>query len=210
MKTTVSLLTALLVEVLFSCNASALTDAERQQAILQNTADLKRAVDAGDFDGATVALDALKKLKASEAAAAAGSDTGDAPAPKKVDDVFRALHEWGLSLTLAPDADEGKGAHFGFTNDRRARTDTVWDAEFYLKWDLLTLFMTKENRGPVLDLGALRVDSLALSAQGKITSADNTSTDAWRFRFETESYLRIDRSKEGTLPGDEHQSRNQR
>lgn len=196
MKTIVSLIIALLVEVLFTCNANALTDAERQQAILQNTADLKSAVDAGDYAAATTALEALKKLKAAQAAAVAATEIDGGPAPKNVDDAFQALHDWGLSLSLAPDADEGKGAHFGFTNDRRSGMDPVWDAQFYLKWDLLKL-----AGGPVLDLGALRVDTLAVSAQGKITSTDNTSTDAWRFRFESESYLRINRSKEGILRG---------
>jgi hypothetical protein len=199
MKIKILLLVILLINVL-TFEAKALTEAERQQAIAQNEADLKRAVDAGDYDAASTALESLKKLKKAQAAAAKDPDVETTKEPKSVDDAFKTLRRWGLSLSLEPDADEGKGAHFGFNNDRHAGTDTVWDAQFYLKWDLFSLLLAKREE-PVLDLGALRVDSLALSAQGKITSTDNTSTDAWRFRFESDSYLRLDQSKGGILRG---------
>ncbi|MEY2501451.1 MAG: hypothetical protein QOI07_1785 [Verrucomicrobiota bacterium] len=199
MKTLSALVVFLLLGPLLF-EARALTEAERQQAIEENTADLKAAVDNGDLEAATVALEALKNLKQAAESAQKSNDIDDPKKPQNIDDVFKTLRDWGLSLTLAPDADGGKGAHFGFNHDRHAGTDIVWDAQFYLKWNLLKRWLQQRHE-PVLYLGDLRVDSLAVSAQGKITSTDNTATDAWRFRLESETYLRLDRSPDGVLRG---------
>jgi hypothetical protein len=199
MKTILGLVVCLFLGPLLF-KAKALTEAERQQAIEQNTADLKAAADNGDLEAATVALEALKNLKNAAESARKAADIDEPKKAQNIDDVFQTLRDWGLSLRLAPDADEGKGAHFGFNDDRHAGTDIVWDAQFYLKWNLLKRWLQQHHQ-PVLYLGDLRVDSLAVSAQGKITSADNTATDAWRFRFESDSYLRLDRSPDGLLRG---------
>jgi hypothetical protein len=192
------LFTAFMLEIPFAPTAQALTDAERQQAITQNTADLKRAADAGDLEAASAALEALKMLKPAPQPPANGNQgTAENPALRKFDDAFTTLSKWGLSLSRSPDAgDEGKGAHVGFIDDRHAGSDTAFDAEFYLQWDMLRLFTA-----PPLYLGPLRVDAFGPSVQGKLTSTDNTAADAWRFRLEGQSYLRFENSIGGVLKG---------
>jgi len=65
-----------------------------------------------------------------------------------------------------------------------------------LQWNMLRLC-----KDPTLNLGVLRVDEFGPSVQGKLTSTDNTAADAWRFRLESQSYLRFDPSIGDTLDG---------
>lgn len=88
-------------------------------------------------------------------------------APPVADNVFERASTWGLTLSRSPD-EEKKGARFGFSRDYEKTSDTVLEADFYLKWAKdLTLW-----------------NSVAISAQGKLSSANNKESDAWRFRLE--------------------------
>ena len=174
--------------------------AKRQS--LRTCIELQPQMNHGDMDMVIQRANALKLLqKASKPAGGGNTNTRENRALRTADDVFQTFQDLGFSLTRSPDADgEGKGAYFGFTKDHHSGTDTVWDAEFYLQWNMLPLFLGKTNTEPVLDMGVLRLDRFGTSVQGKITSTDNTTTDAWRFRLESEGYLRLKQSDNTSLP----------
>jgi hypothetical protein len=190
MKTRLTLIAALLLEVTFGSNAHALTDAERQRATDLNKADLNAAVAAGNLDAASEALEALKKLKKGAQQAAdtrKARNHNDETAP--VERLFKTWEDYGFSLSQAPDADgPSKGAQFGFTKDRHAGTPTSYNAQFYLKWDMTKVFFKGLANNNPREGGGLWLNSLATSVQGKIDSNDNTTSDAWRFRLEADVY----------------------
>lgn len=147
--------------------------------------DLQEAVRKKDVDGIRAAADTLAALKKSKKApaAATGEAKPGAAAEAKPEhvDLFKRLSDLGFSLSKGPDnGDDKKGATFAFSQDREANAAPVFNANFYLKWQ-------KHLPYTVLDSKTLWLtDAPAISVQGKITSANNTATDAWRFRLEND------------------------
>src|SRR5204863_3931065 len=96
-------------------------------------------------------------------------------------DLFKTLSDAGFSLSKGPDnGDDKKGATFAFSQDREANAAPVFNANFYLKWQKHLPYEIFDSKTFSLS------DAPAVSVQGKITSADNTATDAWRFRLEND------------------------
>jgi hypothetical protein len=89
------------------------------------------------------------------------------------ENLFQLASGGGFSLSRSPDEDK-KGARFGFSHDYTKSSRTVLEADFYLKWATIPWHNEKESLW----------NSLAVSAQGKLTSANNSASDAWRFRLE--------------------------
>jgi hypothetical protein len=136
--------------------------------------DLQDAVKKKDVAAIKEAADTLATLKKNK-------PPTTKPGEKKVEktpDLFKAAQDMGLSLSRGPDnGDEKKGASFSFTKDQQAETAAVFNADFYLKWQKKMPFEWDSSKVVVFD-------APAVSIQGKLTSKDNTATDAWRFRLE--------------------------
>ena len=159
-------------------------------AIKENIKDLHDAEARGDWDAVSKIAADLKRLTQARKRAVAGPkplNHNDKSNP--IDRVFKTWQDYGFSLSKSPDADGAtKGAEIGFTNDRHAGTPTSYNAQFYLRWDLMEGPLKGIYTPPDAKNGGLYLNSLALSAQGKVDSTDNSTADAWRFRFETNMY----------------------
>ena len=103
--------------------------------------------------------------------------------------LFELASTGGLSLSRSPD-EEKKGARFGFSHDYTKSSGTVLEADFYLKWATSPWHNEKQSLW----------NSIAISAQGKLTSANNTESDAWRFRIE-DSFWTYNSAAERVLDG---------
>lgn len=98
---------------------------------------------------------------------------GQQPEPKE-EDLFDAAVASGFTLSRTPD-EEHQGARFGFShNYAKDGAHTSLEADFYLKWTMPPWHNDSDSLW----------NSLAISAQGKLTSASDSETDAWRFRLE--------------------------
>jgi hypothetical protein len=85
-------------------------------------------------------------------------------------------------LSESPGAGERNPARFSYSQDlRKGTTGAQFDTDFYLNWDLDPRGIPTEF---FLSNQSLITNALSLSAQGKLSSTDTQSTDAWRFRFE--------------------------
>ncbi len=85
---------------------------------------------------------------------------------------FRTLTDWGLRLQRAAGpADLEIAADFSFFKNLETGDDTVFNADFFLGWDLITL--------DVDDKGEWRFE---LSAEGHLSSETDDRQDAWIFR----------------------------
>jgi hypothetical protein len=95
---------------------------------------------------------------------------------------FKMLSDHHLSLSESPGAGERNPARFSYSQDlRKGTTGAQFDTDFYLNWDLDPGGIPTEF---FLSNQSLITNALSLSAQGKLSSTDTQSTDAWRFRFE--------------------------
>jgi hypothetical protein len=161
-------------------NASSSAFRERAEADVRR--ELQEALKKEDWTLVKEDADELAKLK---------NIRTEQSKPKKVD-MFESLQKAGFSLSRGPDnGDEKKGASFAFTQDRAAGFAPVFTADFYLKWE-------KEVLEEIDTIS--RFDFLAISVQGKLSSKDSSSTDAWRFRLEN-NFFTQDRSKTSLVDG---------
>ena len=100
MKTNLSLLTAIALQMAVLSNVNTLTDAERKEAIAQNTAGLQAAMNAGDMDMVIQRADALKLLqKASKPAGGGNTSTRENRALRTGRRRFQTFQDSGFSLT---------------------------------------------------------------------------------------------------------------
>jgi hypothetical protein len=107
--------------------------------------------------------------------------------------ILDTLSNAGFSLSRSPD-EEKKGALFGFNQNRLGGTKTDLSAEFYLKWQkrpYLSEWMWGQTAA---------FDTLAISVQGKLSSTDSKTSDAWRFRLEN-NFFTSNRSEHRFLDG---------
>jgi hypothetical protein len=165
------------VTVFFASFAAATAAAEDLQATRAALkAQLHRAVDAEDWNAVENLNASLRKLdsafaKAHARALVAASSEG--PAEKQT--FISKLQEAGFHLQLS-DTDDNP-AVFAFARDIEAETKTVFTADFFLSWTMSDALAYRWGwRQDAWDMDA------SVSAQGKLTSANDTETDAWRFR----------------------------
>src|SRR5260370_5310163 len=130
------------------------------------------------------------RLQKQRSVALQGSSTPEVsprlPAKKaggEIADFFKKLSNDRLSLSESPGigSGDGKPARFSYSQDfKKGSSGAQFNTNFYLHWDLdpegipSSFFLPHD-----LDF----TNAVSLSAQGKLSSADTKSTDAWRFRF---------------------------
>src|SRR5437763_1568019 len=155
--------------------ASSLPAAQASKARDALKAKIHQAVEAEDWLAVKNLQAALAKLDSAFDETATPKTETDAVSDTKEKDFFSRMTKAGFILQLAPDDDNP--AKFAFSRDIHAGTDNVYTADFFLAWKLPT--------SAAADLG-LRQRSWdvtpSLSIQGKLTTADDSSTDAWRLR----------------------------
>lgn len=102
-------------------------------------------------------------------------------------DGIKTLRDRGFSLRQTQEVGEGKPAKFSYSKDYEKNTDGAFNAEFYLKWEPMPQMPVLPEPGTA----PLYVPwyAPAFSAQGKLSTADSTTTDALRFRFENHFHL---------------------
>jgi hypothetical protein len=132
---------------------------------------------------ATTRLEGNKTPPGAKPGSPAVAGNGPAKTPGgEISNLFKTLTGDHLSLSESPGAGEKNPARFSYTQDfRKGTAGAQFNADFYLNWDLgaggiPTEFFTSDR--------SLITSDLSLSAQGKLSSTDTKSTDAWRFRFE--------------------------
>jgi len=168
-----TIILALCPLTLFSQGANASSKEFRNRAEQAARQELADAIKKQDWAKVKEAADELQQLQGVDKAAAKPAETN----------LFDMLKRSGFSLSRSPD-EEKKGALFAFTQDRRANTDAVFNADFYLKWQPKPVLFQQ-----IYDKYAV-FDTLAISVQGVLTSADDKATDAWRFRLENTFFTR--------------------
>ena len=172
-------------------------------AIKENIKDLHDAEARGDWDAVSkIAADLKRLTKARKSAVAGPRPLNHNDESNLVNRTFKTWHDYGFSLSKSPDVDGAtKGAEIGFTNDRHADTPTSYNAQFYLQWDLTKKLLKGIYTQPDYEKGGLYLNSLALSAQGKIDSTDNKTDDAWRFRLEANMYDELNTRDDAAVSG---------
>jgi hypothetical protein len=165
------------VAVFFAFVASAADAAEDLQATRAALkAQLHRAVDAEDWNAVENLNASLRKLDSAFAKgpASAPAAASSERAPEEQTFISKA-QEAGFHLQLS-DTDDNP-AVFAFARDIEAGTKTVFTADFFLSWTTSDALAYRWGwRQDAWDMDA------SVSAQGKLTSANDTETDAWRFR----------------------------
>jgi hypothetical protein len=138
-------------------------------------AKIHEAVEAEDWIAVKNLEAALAKLDTTLGKLPAPQTETESISPAKKPDFFAQMVKAGFSLQLAPDDDNP--AKFAFSRDIQAGTKTVYTADFFLAWRLPT------NAAAEMGLRQRAWDLYpSASVQGKLTTADDSSTDAWRFR----------------------------
>jgi hypothetical protein len=139
-------------------------------------AQMHKAIDAEDWEAVDNLRAALVKLDASlrEPQALKPGDEATSSEPAK-EDLFKQLARNGFRLKLAPDDDNP--AKFAFSRDIHTGAKTVFAADFFLSWTMPDRIASDMGwRKKTWDLNA------ETSVQGKLTSDNDTDTDAWRYR----------------------------
>jgi hypothetical protein len=136
---------------------------------------LHQAVDAEDWPAVDNLKTAIQNLDSAFSKRPSNVVNKRTPSSSDRESVAKKLSDAGIHLQLSP-SDDGP-AQFAFSRDIEAGTRTVFTANFFLFWS---------TTDAIADRFGWRHDSwdmdASLSTQGKLSSANDTNTDAWRYR----------------------------
>ncbi|MEY2565435.1 MAG: hypothetical protein QOH88_3628 [Verrucomicrobiota bacterium] len=158
----------------FASAADAAEDLQTTRAALK--AQLHRAVDAEDWNAVENLKTSLRKLDSAFAKAPLSAPETASSEPAAGEQTFISkVQEAGFHLQLS-DTDDNP-AVFAFARDVEAGAKTVFTSDFFLSWTASDALAYRWGwRQDAWDMDA------SVSAQGKLTSTNDTDTDAWRFR----------------------------
>jgi hypothetical protein len=136
---------------------------------------LHQAVDAEDWTGVENLKTAIQNLDSAFSKRPSNVASKPTPTSSGRESVIEKLSDAGVHLQLSPSDDSP--AQFAFARDIESGTKTVFTANFFLSWS---------TTDAIADRFGWRHDSwdmdASLSTQGKLSSANDTDTDAWRYR----------------------------